>query len=304
MSVNTVFTALMNQVRRITGVSGTLGPEQATLVLANANPADLSAVTATAQTVLNGYDFVNANGQAVSGSMTNRGAVSGTVTPSSSNQYTIPQGYHNGSGKVSASVQTKSILFEPDGTKQGFTPDAGKYLTTAYIYPCRMKTYMGTFDWEQGDILPTMSKVFVIPANPVLRNYLPTQYELTIFTDMTKEIDEENPQTGDLEPIIEPYIAGVYLHRDVNGNVTSDWSYISKPLIGLGDGVQIQHVSSTATVQLEFVTTPVAGYKVTVAWNGDSFDPMDLHYERGCRYILTAWESVPTDTPLAQGDPA
>lgn len=62
MSVNTVFTALMNQVRRITGVSGTLTPEQATLALANANPADLSAVTATAQTVLTGYDFVNANG--------------------------------------------------------------------------------------------------------------------------------------------------------------------------------------------------------------------------------------------------
>ena len=303
MSVNTVFTALMNQVRRITGVSGTLTPEQATLALANANPADLSAVTATAQTVLTGYDFVDANGQVVPGSMTNRGAVSGTVTPSSSNQYTIPQGYHNGSGKVSASVQTKSILFEPDGTKQGFTPDAGKYLTTAYIYPCRMKTYTGAFDWEQGDITALdMSKTFVIPANPVLNGHLPTQYELTIFTDITKEIDEANPQTGDLEPIVEPYIVGVHLHRDVDGNVTSDLSDIRPSM--LSNGIEIRHVSSTATVSLSFVTTPVAGYQISVAWNGSVYDSMDPHFERGCRYVLTAWESVPTDTPLAQGDPA
>jgi len=303
MSVNSVFTALMNQVRRITGVSGTLTPEAATAALANTTPGDLSGVTATAQTVLTGYDFVNAQGQKVSGTMANNGAVSGTLTPTAST-YTIPSGYHNGSGSVGVSAQAKTVSFTPDGTKQTITPDSGKFMKSLSVYPCRMKTYMGTFEWERSDILPTMSKVFVIPANPVLNGHLPTQYELTIFTDMTKEIDEANPQTGDLEPIVEPYIAGVHLHRDVNGNVTTDWSYIGPPMAGLENGVQIRHVSSAATVQLEFVTTPVAGYKVTVAWNGDSFDSMDLHYERGCRYILTAWESVPTDTPLAQGDPA
>lgn len=308
MSVNSVFTALMNQVRRITGVSGTLTPEQATLALANANPADLSAVTATAQTVLTGYDFVDANGQVVPGSMTNRGAVSGAVTPSSSNQYTIPQGYHNGSGKVSASVQTKSILFEPDGTKQGFTPDAGKYLTTAYIYPCRMKTYTGKFNWEQGDLTSgSMSKTFVIPANPVLQNYLPTQYDLTIFTDVTTLLVEQGALGPN--PLEEPYIMGIYLHRNTSGSVETEISQVGagSPWAPGSESVWVWEGSTptpSATVSLSFVTTPVAGYQISVAWNGSAFDVMDPFYDRGCRYILTAWESVPTDTPLAQGDPA
>ena len=295
MSVNTVFTALMNQVRRITGVSGTLTPEQATLALANANPADLSAVTATAQTVLTGYDFVDANGQVVPGSMTNRGAVSGTVTPSSSNQYTIPQGYHNGSGKVSASVQTKSILFEPDGTKQGFTPDAGKYLTTAYIYPCRMKTYTGTFvidpqtdiDWNTQPY-PT-DKTIVIPANPVLKDYLPTQYTLAIFSD------------GAYTEIGANIMMGINTIRNADGTVTVYGDKTEAGQLAL----DIEDMQLTATVSnIAFVTTPVAGYKFDLHWNQPLCHPIVGNNGAHLRYILTAWESVPTDTPLAQGDPA
>ena len=56
--------------------------------------------TAVASQILSGYTAY-AKGQKVTGSMVNRGAVKQTISPGGS--YTIPAGYHNGSGKVTAS---------------------------------------------------------------------------------------------------------------------------------------------------------------------------------------------------------
>lgn len=55
---------------------------------------------AVAADVLSGKTFSNANATGITGTMTNNGAVSGTATPSQ--PYTIPAGYHNGSGVVTA----------------------------------------------------------------------------------------------------------------------------------------------------------------------------------------------------------
>ena len=57
--------------------------------------------TAVASNVLSGYTFTNSSGTGLSGTMTDRGAVS--VTISGGNTYTIPSGYHNGSGTVTNS---------------------------------------------------------------------------------------------------------------------------------------------------------------------------------------------------------
>lgn len=51
--------------------------------------------------VLSGKTFTNDNGPQT-GTMVNRGAVSGSATPST--PYTIPEGYHNGSGTVTATA--------------------------------------------------------------------------------------------------------------------------------------------------------------------------------------------------------
>ena len=50
--------------------------------------------------VLAGKTFSNTQGTGKTGTMVNRGAVSQTIQPGGS--YTIPEGYHNGSGTVSA----------------------------------------------------------------------------------------------------------------------------------------------------------------------------------------------------------
>lgn len=65
---------------------------------------DVSKVTAAAGNVLAGKVFVDANGNAVTGTMTNRGAVSTTVEAGGT--YTIPAGYHNGSGKVTSAASS------------------------------------------------------------------------------------------------------------------------------------------------------------------------------------------------------
>ena len=57
---------------------------------------------ATAADVLTGKTFSGAVGSGVSGTMPNQGAVSGTATPSQ--PYTIPAGYHNGSGTVTSGL--------------------------------------------------------------------------------------------------------------------------------------------------------------------------------------------------------
>lgn len=62
---------------------------------------------ATAADVLSGKTFSNASGNDLTGSMPNRGAVNQTIT-TQNGQYTIPAGYHNGSGKITASFANLS----------------------------------------------------------------------------------------------------------------------------------------------------------------------------------------------------
>ena len=63
--------------------------------------------TATTGNVLSGTTFTSTNGIKLTGTMANIGAVSATINPGGS--YTIPAGYHNGSGKVTANSVISAI---------------------------------------------------------------------------------------------------------------------------------------------------------------------------------------------------
>lgn len=63
--------------------------------------ADTSDDTATASEIL-ATKTAHARGTTLTGTMANNGGVTGTIT-TKTGQYTIPQGYHDGSGKVSIS---------------------------------------------------------------------------------------------------------------------------------------------------------------------------------------------------------
>ena len=69
---------------------------------------DLSGVTAGASDVLYGKVIVGANGLEVVGMMPNKGAWNSTAT--SNGSVAIPEGYHNGSGKVTVNVPSSTTI--------------------------------------------------------------------------------------------------------------------------------------------------------------------------------------------------
>ena len=75
---------------------------------------DTSADTLQIAEALSGKTF-HARGTAYTGTMTNNGAVSGTIS-TRAGTYTVPQGYHDGSGTVgiSATEQAKIIAGNAD----------------------------------------------------------------------------------------------------------------------------------------------------------------------------------------------
>ena len=74
--------------------------------------------TATAAEILSGKTAYN-KANKVTGTMKNNGAVSGNIT-TKTGQYTVPQGYHDGSGKVGiASSEQQKIV--PENIRSGIT---------------------------------------------------------------------------------------------------------------------------------------------------------------------------------------
>lgn len=84
----------------------------------NTFDSDTSDDTATVGEVLNTKTF-HARGTALTGTMPNRGAVTGTID-TVAGTYTVPQGYHDGSGTVSIASAEQSKLIATN-IRQGVT---------------------------------------------------------------------------------------------------------------------------------------------------------------------------------------
>ena len=91
---------------------------------------DVSSVDATAGDVLTGKIFVASDGTVVTGTMANQGAVSKTLDGTTIS-YTIPKGYHSGTGKVNIVLETKTVT--PTKSAQDITPTAGKVLSKVTV---------------------------------------------------------------------------------------------------------------------------------------------------------------------------
>ena len=93
---------------------------------------DVSGVTAAAGDVLTGKIIVLANGTLAPGSMPNNGAVTKTLDATTIT-YTIPKGFHPGTGKVSIVLENKTVT--PTKSAQKIAPTSGKVLSEVTINP-------------------------------------------------------------------------------------------------------------------------------------------------------------------------
>ncbi len=120
--------------------------------------ADTTGDTAVAANILDGetahsYDETTGKSVAVTGTMTNNGAVSKTLDATTGNQsYTVPAGYHNGSGKVQIVLETKTAT--PTKAVQNITPSNGKVLSkvTVNAIPAAYQD-VSNVDAAAGDVL-------------------------------------------------------------------------------------------------------------------------------------------------------
>lgn len=93
---------------------------------------DVSSVTAAAGDVLTGKVYVLADGTVTTGTMPNNGTVSKTLDATTIT-YTIPKGYHSGTGTVTITLETKTVT--PTKSTQDITPTSGKVLSKVTVNP-------------------------------------------------------------------------------------------------------------------------------------------------------------------------
>ena len=91
---------------------------------------DVTSVTAVAGDVLTGKIIVAADGTVITGTMANNGAVDKTLDVTTIS-YTIPKGYHGGTGTVKIVLEAKTVT--PTKAAQDITPTAGKVLSKVTV---------------------------------------------------------------------------------------------------------------------------------------------------------------------------
>ena len=116
--------------QNVTPDSGYYGISDVTVNPIPENYQDVTPVTAGAGDVLANKVIVDATGKSVAGTMPNNGAVSKTLDITTTS-YTVPAGYHNGSGKVSIATETKSTT--PTKSAQTISATNGKVLSSVTV---------------------------------------------------------------------------------------------------------------------------------------------------------------------------
>ncbi len=114
----------------VTSDEGYYGLSGVTVAAIPDNFQDVSATTAGAGDVLTGKVFTTKDGAVTTGTMANNGAVS-KVLDTTTTSYTVPAGYHSGTGKVSITTETKSAT--PTKSAQTITPTSGKVLASVSV---------------------------------------------------------------------------------------------------------------------------------------------------------------------------
>lgn len=138
--------------QNITPDEGSYGLSDVTVEAIPENYQDVSSVTAVAGDVLATKLIVTPDGTLTAGAMTNNGSVKKTID-TKSKSFTIPKGYHDGTGAVSINVELEKTVTPTEST-QTISPEEGKVLSSVVVNPIPAE-YIVTSDADalEGNIL-------------------------------------------------------------------------------------------------------------------------------------------------------
>lgn len=129
--------------------------------------------------VLAGKTFSNDDGTDKVGTMANNGAVTQSLNTGRTS-YTIPEGYHSGSGSVSITTQEKTAT--PTTSSQAITPDSGKVLSKVTVNAIQTQAKTVTAGTAAASVTPDSGKYL----SKVTYNPTPTQ-EKTITSSRSAQ---------------------------------------------------------------------------------------------------------------------
>lgn len=102
-------------------------------VLTGLSESDIAKATAVVSDVLSGKTFYSGDKNLKTGTMTNRGSWTSTIAPG--NSVTIPAGYHNGSGKVTASsISSPSVKTNSNVHADSWSGSVSGYRYYIFVY--------------------------------------------------------------------------------------------------------------------------------------------------------------------------
>lgn len=149
---------------------------------------DVTSVTATAGDVLTGKVYVTADGTVTAGTMTNNGTVTKTLDVTTLT-YTIPKGYHSGTGTVKITLETKTVT--PTKAVQDITPTAGKVLSKVTVAAIP-DNYIDTTDADAKATEILYSKTAYVGGNKI-EGTMPNNGSVTASIDGITETSKTIP---------------------------------------------------------------------------------------------------------------